>query len=186
MMESEQNKTDKEASEPQDENRAEDSAAQNDGESKASNVAQELLYLRAEFENTKKRMQREQEQSIRFANERLVRELVGVVDLLERGVTHAKTVKESPNPKTEADFANLLNGVDLTLRELVQLMGRFGVEFVGNPGEKFDPNRHEAISQKESTDAEDETIAAVMQKGCLLHGRLLTPAKVVVNRKKAD
>jgi len=73
------------------------------------------------------------------------------------------------------------------LTELTQLLSRFGVEFIGAVGERFDPVRHEAVSQIDDPDeAKAGTIHEILQRGCLLHGRLLKPAKVVVAKKKGD
>jgi molecular chaperone GrpE len=148
-------------------------------------IQNELLYLRAEFENYKKRILREQEQSIRFANEKIVRALLAVLDHLERGVSHGKELS-GKGAVSENDFANFVNGIDMTHRELSQLLSRFGVEFIGAPGETFDPGKHEAISQQESSPDKENTILQVLQKGCLLHGRLLVPAKVVVAKSSKE
>jgi len=142
-------------------------------------IQKELLYLRAEFDNYKKRILREQEQAIRFGNEKLIRETLSVVDHLERGVQHGKDLAEK-GQTTPKDFTNFVNGMEMTQRELTQLLGRFGVELIGAPGEPFDPAKHEAISQLEAPPEKHGTILQVLQKGCLLNGRLLTPARVVV------
>ena len=135
---------------------------------KARDDAQkELLYARAEFENTKRRLLREQEQAIKFANEKFISELLPVADLLERGLAH----------KESKDF---ITGVEITLAELNQLLSRFGVEFIGVAGEKFDPARHEAVSQREASPEQQGTVLEVFQRGSLYNGRLLKPAKVVV------
>lgn len=143
-------------------------------------LKKEVLYQRADFENSKKRIAKEQEAAIRYANEKLIRELLTVVDLFERGLAHGKSVVSKSG--TDSDTVNFYNGIEMTHRELVQLLGRFGVELIGQAGEKFDPNRHEAISQLEGPEYAEDKVAAVLQKGCLLHGRLLTPAKVAVGK----
>ena len=68
----------------------------------------------------------------------------------------------------------------MTRSELVQLLTRFGVELIGEPGENFDPLKHEAISEIEDKEKVGNTIFSVLQKGCMLHGKLLKPARVVV------
>ncbi len=143
-------------------------------------MQKEVLYQRAEFENTKKRMAKDQETAIKYANEKVIRELITVVDLFERGLAHGKQVAGKPNAETET--VNFYNGVEMTHRELVQLLGRFGVELIGQVGEKFDPNRHEAISQLEGPEFSEDKVAQVFQKGCLLHGRLISPARVAVGK----
>ncbi len=142
----------------------------------------EILYLRAEFDNYKKRIIREQDRAIRFANEKLIAELITPIDLLARAVQHAQPMKQR---KDDKEAANLVLGIEMTQSELTQILGRFGVEFIGVAGEKFDPERHEAVSQIEIADeSKAETLFEVLQKGCLLQGRLLKPARVVVAKKK--
>ena len=139
----------------------------------------EILYLKAEFENYKKRMLRDQDQAIRFANEKLIREILSVSDLFDRGMAHGKSVKaKHPDP----ELANFISGIEMTQQQLTQLLSRFGVEFIGTVGEKFDPGKHEAIAQREAPAEQNDTVLEVFQKGCLLHGRLLAPAKVVVGK----
>jgi molecular chaperone GrpE len=148
----------------------------------ADQARQDLLYLRAEFENTKRRMLREQENSIRFANEKLIESLIPVIDLFERAIASAGALKA----KGEADVNNFVIGIEMTHREFIQILSRFGVEFIGAVGEKFDPSRHEAITQQEVEQADKaETVLHVLQRGCLLQGRLLAPAKVVVAKASA-
>lgn len=146
----------------------------------AEQARQDLLYLRAEFENTKRRLLREQEQAIKFANEKVIESIAPVVDLLERAIQSAGPLKA----KGDAEVNNFVVGVEMTHREFIQNLTRFGVEFVGSIGEKFDPVRHEAISQAEVEESKDDTVLQVYQRGVLLNGRLLSPAKVVVGRSK--
>lgn len=143
-------------------------------------LQKELLYLRAEFDNSKKRLLKEQEQAIKYGNEKIIRDLLGPLDLLERALTHGKKLTE----KADAEVVNFYNGIQMTHRELIQVLTRLGVEFVGNENERFDPNRHEAISQVEGEQYTEDTVIQVFQKGCLLHGRLLSPARVAVGKPK--
>lgn len=153
----------------------------NEDQSKALEEANaELLYLRAEFDNYKKRILRDQEQSVRFANEKILNELLTVVDLFDRAVTSAQSLKS----KVEPNVASFISGVEMTQKELDNLVTRFGVEFVGAAGEKFDPNRHEAIAQQPCTPEKNETVLSVVQRGSALNGRLLKPAKVVVGKSE--
>lgn len=147
---------------------------------KAVEIAQkEILYIRAEFENYKKRIAREQEQAIRFANKMLIADLLTLLDLFDRAIQHGQGLKI----KNDADVNNFISGVEMTQHELTQLMQRNGVEFVGTAGEKFDPEKHEAISQQDSSGGEPDTVVQVLQKGCKLHGKLIKPAKVIVGRQ---
>jgi len=146
--------------------------------SREQELTSELLYLRAEFDNYRKRILREQENSIRYANEKLVRELLPVVDLFDRAMQSAATLK--------GDATAFVTGLELTQKELLHTLGRNGVEFVGTKNEAFDPQRHEAITEME-TDIPDEVgkVVQVAQKGCVLSGRLLKPAQVVVGKAKS-
>jgi molecular chaperone GrpE len=147
----------------------------------------ELLYQRAEFDNYKKRMHKDQEQAIKFSNEKLIRDLNSVVDLMDRGLSHASKGKKSPDSLTSKEWLSFYDGIDLTYKELLQRFKNHGVEWVGKVGDTFDPNLHEAISQKEVEDpAEANTITDVFQKGCVLHGRLLSPARVAVALLKKE
>ncbi len=138
----------------------------------------ELLYQRAEFENFRKRILREQESSIKYANEKLVRDLLTVVDLFDRAMQSASTLG--------SDASSFVTGIEMTRKELTQTLTRNGVEFVGSKNEAFDPQRHEAISEFE-TESSDEVgkVVQVAQKGCVLSGRLLKPAQVVVGKAKS-
>jgi molecular chaperone GrpE len=143
---------------------------------------QELLYLRADFENTKKRILREQEQAIRFANERLISEMLSVVDLFELALGSSAALRE----KNDKDVNNYLMGIEMTHRQLIQTLEKMGVEMIGKTGETFDPARHEAVSQIPVQQHEQiGTILQVANRGCLLHGRLLKPARVVVGEGSA-
>jgi len=161
-----------------------DSAVENLLQKQVENLSKELLYQRADFDNQKKRLIKEQDQAIRFANERLIKDLLTVVDLFDRGLPHGQSLIAKPG--IDKDVVNFVNGIDMTRRELAQLLGRYGVELIGEAGEKFDPNRHEAISQIESPDHSEDTVAQVFSKGSLLNGRLLAPAKVAVGKNKAE
>ncbi len=154
---------------------------------KETQIANELLYLRAEFDNYRKRILREQDTAIRFANERLIREMIPVVALFDRANQNADSIK----PKLEGnslqkEVFSFMVGVEMTHKELLQTLQKNGVEFVGAKGEAFDPQRHEAISEIETGNStEVGTVMEVAQRGCLFSGRLLMPAQVVVGRAKS-
>ncbi len=136
----------------------------------------EILYVRAEFDNYKKRLLKDQEISIKMANRGLITELLSVLDFFEHAVVHSSKLKD----KGDSDVTNFVTGIEMTRSELVQLLTRFGVELIGEPGENFDPLKHEAISEIEDKEKVGNTIFSVLQKGCMLHGKLLKPARVVV------
>jgi molecular chaperone GrpE len=130
-------------------------------------------YLRqvAELENFRKRANREKQEAIRFANEALVKDLLPVVDNLERAVTHAKG---GGNGKP------LVEGVEMVLRGLFDILGKHGVVPIAAVGERFDPEKHEAMAQIESGTYEPNTVVEEHHKGYLLRDRLLRPALVSV------
>lgn len=133
-----------------------------------------FLRERAELENFKRRMQREKADALRFATEPLIRELLPVVDNLERAVEHAT-----------ADGQSLLDGVRLVLKSLVDVLDRHGVKRIDAVGESFDPSRHEAMAQVESTEHEPNQVVEQHHRGYVLHDRLLRPALVTVSRRKS-
>ncbi len=132
------------------------------------------LYLRqrADMENLRKRAKKEKEDMARFGNENIIREIVPVLDNLERAVEHAK--QENSGGET------LLQGVEMTLNMFTKGLEKFGVKPFDSIGETFDPSRHEAMGQLESADQEPNTVLQEMQKGYLLNDRLLRPALVMV------
>jgi molecular chaperone GrpE len=142
----------------------------------AQKAEKEILYIRAEFDNYKKRLIKDQENAIKMANKNMVSELLTVLDLFEHAIAHSSKLKT----KGDTEVTNFVTGIEMTRSELAQLMGRFGVELIGQVGENFDPAKHEAISEMESKEQPANTVLSVVQKGCLLHGKLLKPARVVV------
>jgi len=130
------------------------------------------LYLRsqAELDNFRKRAQRDKEDLSRFANESILRELLPVIDNLERAVEHAE--------KGGAD--DLLQGVQMTLSQFHKVLEKFGVTPIVAVGEPFDPARHEAVGQVESRDLPPNAVAQELQKGYLLNDRLLRPSMVMI------
>ncbi|MGV8040956.1 MAG: nucleotide exchange factor GrpE [Thermoanaerobaculaceae bacterium] len=129
------------------------------------------LYLRklADFDNYRKRQEREMAEYRRLANANLIRDLLQVVDNLERAVAVPGSGEGS-----------LRVGVELVLKQLKDTLSRHGVIEVNPEGEPFDPTVHEAIQRVDRDDVDDNTVIQVMQKGYLLGERLLRPALVVV------
>jgi len=138
------------------------------------------LYLRerADLENTRKRHLREKEEAIRFANDRLLKEMIPVLDNLERAVEHAG----------QGDLENkgLLEGVTMTITQFCKALGDFGVQPIKAIGENFDPNLHQAMGQVESSEQPPNTVVTEFQKGYLLHDRLLRPSLVMVAKAPAQ
>lgn len=133
----------------------------------------QLQRLKAEFDNYRKRLQREGEALRLRAAEGLVESLLPVVDNMERALEAAGKHEES----------KLVEGVELVSGQLRSVLASQGLEEVpAEPGVPFDPTVHEAVLAQESAEYPEGTIAAVLEKGYLLHGRLLRPVKVIVAR----
>ena len=133
-------------------------------------------YLRsqAEMENMKKRFQKDKQDLIKYGNETLTKQLLPVADNLEKALDHSK----DENP-----LEALRDGVDLTLKGLMNVLEKAGVEEVKAVGAPFDPNFHEAVSEQEDDLAAPGTVLKELQKGYLLNQRLIRPAMVIVNKK---
>jgi molecular chaperone GrpE len=134
------------------------------------------LRERADLENYKKRSAREREDAVRFGTEKLVRDLLPVVDNLERAVAAAAERGSDPS---------LTEGVALVRKTLLDALERHGVSRVAAAGERFDPNHHEAVAHIESAEHEPNAVIAEHQPGYRLHDRLLRPAMVTVSKGSA-
>ncbi|HOV87454.1 MAG TPA: nucleotide exchange factor GrpE [Syntrophobacteraceae bacterium] len=131
-----------------------------------------VLRLAAEMDNTRKRLEREKSDGISFANECLLRELLPVMDNLERAIEHAEK---------ETDCQSLISGVRMTMKGFLDVLAKFGCAPFESAGKAFDPNYHEAILQREDPEKPGKTVLEEYQKGYTLHDRLLRPALVVVS-----
>jgi molecular chaperone GrpE len=138
------------------------------------------LYLRerADLENARKRHQRDREEAIRFANDRLLKEMIPVLDNLERAVEHAASGADDPR--------GLLEGVNMTINQFRKAIEDFGVKPIVAIGELFDPNLHQAMGHMESAEQAPNTVVTEFQKGYLLHDRLLRPSLVMVAKAPTD
>lgn len=136
-----------------------------------------LLRTRAEMENLRKRNARDLEQTRKFALERFVKDLLPVVDSLEQGLQAARE---------QGGVEKLVEGNELTLKMFGKVLSDHGVEEIDPRGEKFDPAIHEAMTMQPSEEHEPETVMMVLQKGYLLNGRLVRPARVVVASAPSD
>lgn len=142
-----------------------------------------LLRAQAEAQNTRRRAEKDVEKARRFALERFSSELLSVVDNLERALQAA----EQASGDAEAiDSKAIAEGVDLTLKGLLDVFGRFNISAVDPEGEPFDPQLHQAMSMLENSEVEPNTVLQVMQKGYTLNDRLIRPAMVIVSREPAQ
>jgi molecular chaperone GrpE len=136
-------------------------------------VKDRLLRLQADFENFRRRAQREREEAVRYGAQNLFKDLLMTVDNLDRAIDHARK-------GSGGDLENLLQGVELVQKGLLGLMSRHGVVEIEAFGKPFDPAVHEAMAQVPDASVEPQTVLEVLQKGYKLRDRLLRPARVVV------
>ncbi len=142
-----------------------------------ASLKDQLLRKQADFENFRKRMFREREEAIKYANSKLLLDLTAVIDDFERAIQSAETSR---------DFDSFLKGVSLIEKQMTNMLEkRWGLKRFTSLGETFDPEKHEAIATEESEDYEQPVVLEDYQKGYLLHDRLLRPAKVKVAKPVA-
>ncbi|HUL29739.1 MAG TPA: nucleotide exchange factor GrpE [Thermodesulfobacteriota bacterium] len=132
-----------------------------------------LLRLAADFENYKKRAAKDKEDWTRFANEDLLKTILPFIDNLERAVNHAQKA---------SDTGVLIEGVRLTIQQILQALNRFGLSSFQSVGKPFDPTVHEAMLVVETDQHEPNQVVEEFQKGYLLNDRLLRPATVSVSK----
>jgi molecular chaperone GrpE len=144
---------------------------------KAQSEAQEhyerFLRTAAELDNFRKRKEREVSDLRKYANQNLLRELLNVVDNLERAIGATQDAGTTDG---------LVEGVDMTLKELLKIFENAGVKPIDAVDQPFDPNLHEAVMQEECADIPENTVIRQLQRGYQIHDRLLRPAMVVVSR----
>ncbi len=142
-----------------------------------------FLRMSADFENFKKRTAREMESIKKFANEKLITELLPIADNLERAIESANIVEEDESePVKKENGASIVEGVNMVYKELLKVFEKFGVTAIGSLGETFDPVIHEAVMQEPSGDVPENTVIREFHKGYMLNDRLLRPAMVVVSK----
>lgn len=134
-------------------------------------LQERLLRLAADFENFRKRAQREQQEALRVEGARILESLLPTLDNLDRALEH--TEETSP----------LIEGLLLIIDQFREAMRRHGVEPFQSKGERFDPGLHEAVGQHPTSDTPPGMILEEVQQGYLVNGRLLRPARVIVTRR---
>ncbi|MBW2038393.1 MAG: nucleotide exchange factor GrpE [Deltaproteobacteria bacterium] len=152
-------------------------AALQKAQEEAKENYEHLLRVSADFENYKKRVAREKAELIRYGNGELIKELLPVIDNLERALEHASG---------QGEKEGIMEGVEMTLVQFLQTLQRFGVTPISAVGERFDPTRHEAVMELATGDCNPGHVVSEPQKGYLLNDRLLRPAKVVVAKPQGD
>lgn len=138
-------------------------------------VYDQLLRKQADFENYKKRVDRERSEFVQFASAELIKELLNALDSFDLALRNAATDR--------AEGENTLRGFELIYKQLQDTLSRFGLKPIEAKGKKFDPNYHQAVSTQTSNDLEENTVIEEMRKGYTLNGRLLRPAMVSVSVK---
>ena len=135
-----------------------------------------LLRVSADFENYKKRSTREMEEFRKYANQSLLKEMLSVVDNLELAINSSDDGKKADK--------TMIEGLNLTLNEILRVFEKFDVKPIEARGKTFDPAYHEAVMREETDDYPENTVVSEFQKGYLIHDRLLRPAMVVVAMPK--
>lgn len=143
-----------------------------EAETNLAGMRETVLRERADLDNQRKRMQRDLEQSIKYGNEKLLRDLLPVFDGLESGLA-----------VETADVAAMREGLGLTLKSLLKIGEGNGLQQVDPVGQPLDPERHHAVSMVAAAGSKPGTVVSVMQKGYVLNGRLLRPALVAVAKE---
>lgn len=143
-------------------------------EQEAKESYDRYLRLSAELENFKKRAEKEKGETYKFANENLIRDLLPVLDNLERAMEHGR---ESEN------FKALLEGIEMTQKGFWTVLEKYGITPIDAMGEEFDPNHHEAVMVQEDAHNPPGVVISQLQKGYRLHNRLVRPAMVIVSKK---
>jgi len=146
-------------------------------EAKAREVWDQLLRQKADFENTRKRLEREKAEAIKFANERLLAEILPAVDNLDRA---RLSLAEGHDPE------KVKQGLEIAQQELHQVLELHGVRVVKSIGEPFDPKVHEAVGVVETDEAPEGTVVDEIQRGYTLNERLIRPSRVRVAQAKSE
>jgi len=133
------------------------------------------LRLQADFENTRKRYEREKQDFVKFANEGVIVELLSILDELERAVASVEAHQE--------DFPAFLKGVEMILGHLYEMLKGYGVRPIEAKDKLFDPHYHEALMQVVDNGRPEHTVLEELQKGYLLNDRIIRTAKVKVSKK---
>jgi molecular chaperone GrpE len=149
-----------------------------EAETKAQENYDRLLRVTAEFENYKKRMDREMNEFRKFANDSIVKDILPTVDNLQRAL-------ESSAGNDKDMVEAMRAGVEMTLKGLMEALEKYAVLPIESVGKPFDPNFHHAVMQEESREHGENMVSQELQKGYLMNDRLLRPAMVVVSKKPA-
>jgi len=134
-----------------------------------------ILRMQADFENTRKRLEKEKQEFIKFANEGIILELLNILDDLERTLALAQ--------EKHQDLQAFLKGVEMILAHLYDLLKKYGLKPIEAKGKPFNPHYHEALLQVEANDVPEHTVLEELQKGYMLNDKVIRTAKVKVSKK---
>ena len=146
-------------------------------EAEAKAAQDRFLRLAAEFENYKKRVQRDQDEYTKYAHERLLKDLLPVLDNLQRALQHAQS---------EGNTNGVVHGVELTCKQYLDVMSRFGVRPIPSVGLPFDPTVHQAVATVAAKGQAPNTVVEEYEKGYFLYDRVLRPAMVTVAASRPE
>jgi len=144
-----------------------------DFEAEAAKYKDLALRAQADFDNFRKRTTTEKQEAIRYANMRLLEQLLPVLDNFELGLEAAKSA---------ADTTSIVQGMSMILKQLQDFLQSHGVEAISAEGEPFDPNKHEAVAQEHSEEIPEGKVVRQMRRGYKLKDRLLRPSTVTVSK----
>jgi len=146
-------------------------AALDEARAQANEHLETARRVQADFENYRKRVAREQADAVKRAGERIVLEMLPLVDNLERAIDHAAA---------DATGKELIEGVEMVLGQMLDVLAKEGTTQVDPLGQRFDAMKHQAVGQREDAEVPDSTVVEVYQKGYEMHGRVIRPAMVIV------
>ncbi len=149
-------------------------------EKEKQEINDRLLRTMAEFDNYKKRVNREKEDLIKHGTEKLALELLPVVDNFERALEQAKDAGDAE------DVGPVIDGIEMILKQLINTLEKFHVKPFDSVGKPFDPEKHEAMAQQEHGGYESNTVIEEFHKGYSLRDKLLRPARVIVSREPSE
>ncbi len=140
----------------------------------AEDYLSRLKYMKAEFENYKKRMERERDEYTKYANEKIILEILEVVDNLERAIEAGKE---------GSDEKSLLEGVEITYRQLMNILEKEGVECIRAEGGIFDPHIHECVMTENTDRYDEDSVMEEIQKGYKLNSKVIRHSKVKIAKR---
>ncbi|HID56267.1 TPA: nucleotide exchange factor GrpE [Candidatus Poribacteria bacterium] len=134
-----------------------------------------LLRAAAEYENFKKRAEREKEEAMKFIAESIVLDIIPIVDNLDRAIKSAQSDEKK-------NFDALLQGIEMIQKQMLSVLEKYGVGVIESEGQPFDPRIHEAILQVPSEEYPENTVVQEFERGYTLHDKVIRPAKVIVSK----